>query len=147
MPLIYIELGPEFTSLKQRLGTKRIRLIDQDALGVMQNFANDLPIIMAGQLTELNLDPSTPETGIRVSVKRRPKDEYVVNGEQLWFRIYLSETMSDVSQRVDQKHRFRQLVEHWFERYKIDLPEDTIFDFFPGPTYGCGIVNGEVIDW
>lgn len=144
MPLIYIELSPELKTLVQKTG----RLYRSHApLDVLKELARDLPLITMERLAGLRLDPSTPESGIRVSVRQRSDDEYVVNDETLWFRIYLSEAMEIESERTEQKHLFRDMIEKWFQDHGIEMPNDTIFDFFPGPTYGCGVVNGKAIDW
>lgn len=118
----------------------------------LKKLANDLPELIVGALNELHLDPSTVEAGVRVQLHRRsaphdPDGEYVVNGEDLWFRIYLSEAMNLESGRTEQKYHFRAMIEQWFQDHCIELPQNTMFVFIPGPTYGCGFVNGESIDW
>lgn len=146
MPLIYIELASSLDGIRPIIDTPPVTKL-ADAVTVARYLAAKLPEMMTKRLEALHLYLDTPKSGIRVSVRQRSADEYVINGEDIWFRIYLSESMDTEKVRTEQKRVFKTMIMDWFTENGFLLPPNTMFDFFPGPTYGCGIVNGEVIDW
>ncbi|MCA9339445.1 MAG: hypothetical protein KDA17_00875 [Candidatus Saccharibacteria bacterium] len=146
MPLIYIELASNLDGISPIVDTPPITKM-ANAVKVSERLARELPKMVMHRLDTLHLDLKTSEGGVRVSVRQRAIDEYVVNGEDLWFRICLSERMDTEKVRIDQKQAFKTMIADWFTENGLLLPSSTVFEFIPGPTYGCGAVKGESLDW
>ncbi len=143
MPLIYIELSSSLDYIMPAQDSGRQPMT---SIGLMRQLAIELPAMMMQRLKQLHLNQNTPETGIRVSVRQRDVDEFLVNGEDIWFRIYLSEEIPNMDRDL-QKHFFAEMIDDWFAQRERIMPRDVMLDIFPGPTYGCGFVHGQRIEW
>lgn len=141
MPLIEVTTRPGLT-LPCFTGTGAARATRTFIRG---SFGARLPFLFALNWEEFGMEERIPEAGVQVRFHEYGQDD--INTADLWVVVCLSEDPpKDKNARIAIRNAIFTTITDALRELDMEIPS-VVLDVFWGPTSGCGVVRGTVIEW